>query len=266
MAAVADRPCDLFASSPPLVPAPPPRAMLHDPYEGISLTVDAQEWHRLDVDRALMWTRVRVLSNQASFALRVRVRPPDGERLPDKLALKATLVVDRQGGKDTGAGKDAASAAAFTKPHLLVSEAGEAPLLLDAPPGRHSRAALLPAAPVMVVPDRSGGGGGTAHFSLRLGDYALSDRCGIGRSLLKLLITPEIATSADMEAICAGGGPRSCTTFTAPFRAITRLRLQPSIMHMYPPPGSKPSGKAVRMPPPCPSRRGYRPYLRAGAQ
>ena len=45
MAAVADRPCDLFASSPPLVPAPPPRAMLHDPYEGISLTVDAQEWH-----------------------------------------------------------------------------------------------------------------------------------------------------------------------------------------------------------------------------
>jgi len=57
----------------------------------------------------------------------------------------------------------------------------------------------------MVVPDRSGGGGGTAHFSLRLGDYALSDRCGIGRSLLKLLITPEIATSADMEAICAGG-------------------------------------------------------------
>jgi len=98
--------------------------MLHDPYEGISLTVDAQEWHRLDVDRALMWTRVRVLSNQASFALRVRVRPPDGERLPDKLALKATLVVDRQGGKDTGAGKDAASAAAFTKPHLLVSEAG----------------------------------------------------------------------------------------------------------------------------------------------
>ena len=69
MAAVADRPCDLFASSPPLVPAPPPRAMLHDPYEGISLTVDAQEWHRLDVDRALMWTRVRVLSNQASFAI-----------------------------------------------------------------------------------------------------------------------------------------------------------------------------------------------------
>ena len=63
MAAVADRPCDLFASSPPLVPAPPPRAMLHDPYEGISLTVDAQEWHRLDVDRALkplMWTRVCV--------------------------------------------------------------------------------------------------------------------------------------------------------------------------------------------------------------
>ena len=34
---------------------------------------------------------------------------------------------------------------------------------------------------------------------------ALSDRCGIGRSLLKLLITPEIANSADMEAICAGG-------------------------------------------------------------
>ena len=182
MAAVADRPCDLFASSPPLVPAPPPRAMLHDPYEGISLTVDAQEWHRLDVDRALMWTRVRVLSNQASFALRVRVRPPDGERLPDKLALKATLVVDRQGGKDTGAGKDAASAAAFTKPHLLVSEAGEAPLLLDAPPGRHSRAALLPAAPVMVVNgpirDRIG-------MNMKLGALGAGNRANatIGRAL-----------------------------------------------------------------------------------
>ena len=154
-----------------------------------------------------------MLSNQASFALRVRVRPPDGGRLPEKLALKATLVVD-----------DTASAAAFAKPHLLVSKPGEAPLL-DAPPGRHSRAALLPAAPVTVVPDRSGGGG-TAHFSLRLGDCALSDRCGVGRSLLKLLITPEIATAAEMEAICAGGLWPLCAAPPRPRKLLVHSELQ----------------------------------------
>jgi len=183
----------------------------------------------------------RVLSNQASFALRVRVIPAEGQPLPSSLFLKATLVA-------AGARKATLDSA----PHLLVPESAEAPLLLDAPPGRHLRASLLPAAPVAVVPDQTGGGG-TAHFSLRLGDGALSDRCGAGRSLLKLLITPALATPADIEALCDPedallGLPRLCSAFTAPFRAITRLRTLPSMLHIPPPARAKPSGSSAADP------------------
>jgi len=182
----------------------------------------SHEWHRLDDDKKT-GERDIIISRQRPFMVVVAVTAPTGRTIELNLRLTACLVTVR---------------------HELLSEMASderCPLLLN--PAKSPGRSLPPAEPVEIVlnMDRTAG---TATFFLRLGENATSERCGKDRPLLHLLFQPAAAVADDLlkvqAALRALEGGREPPFLelpycrSAPFYAITRLRLLETKKHVWP--------------------------------